>query len=179
MKEMIMETDRLRIRPLQEKDVSGLFVLLSNPRVNCFVNEKVSTVDQAREQIKNALSGYAFAVCLKETDVFIGKLFGWLEKPDTFSPCWNFLQEYCGKGYAAEAVRAWFDYLFKMRGVRRLYAYTEVDNFSSQQLCRRMGMRHEGTFKEFISFVNNSDGTPKYEDTMQFALLRREWNVKK
>jgi hypothetical protein len=28
---------------------------------------------------------------------------------------------------------------------------------------------------EFISFVKNEDGTPKYENTFQYALLKKEW----
>lgn len=55
---------------------------------------------------------------------------------------------------------------------RRIYAYVE----SSQRLCKKLGMRQEGLFKEFISFINNPDGTPLYENTMQFAILKKEWN---
>jgi len=35
-------------------------------------------------------------------------------------------------------------------------------------------MRQEGLFIEYI--VKNVDGTPKYENTMQFAILKKEWN---
>lgn len=51
-------------------------------------------------------------------------------------------------------------------------------NFPSQKLCERLGMRREGLFVEFISFVNNSDGTPHYENTYQYAILKKEWNNK-
>ena len=34
-------------------------------------------------------------------------------------------------------------------------------------------MRREGLFLEFISFVNNPDGTPRYENTVQYAILKR------
>ena len=37
-----------------------------------------------------------------------------------------------------------------------------------------MLMRQEGLFKEFISFVKNPDGTPHYENTYQYAILRLE-----
>ena len=37
-------------------------------------------------------------------------------------------------------------------------------------------MRREGVFLEFISFVNHPDGTPKYENTMQYAILKKEWD---
>ena len=84
--------------------------------------------------------------------------------------------KYQGKGYAYEAAQAFFDYLFKERGVRRIYAYTEDNNIASQHLCEKLGMRQEGLFKEFISFVKNPDGTPHYENTYQYAVLRKEWN---
>jgi ribosomal-protein-alanine N-acetyltransferase len=59
---------------------------------------------------------------------------------------------------------------------RRIYAYVEDYNIASQNLCRKLGMRQEGRFKEYISFVNHPDGTPIYENTMQFAVLKKEWN---
>lgn len=41
----------------------------------------------------------------------------------------------------------------------------------------RLGMRREGCFKEFVTFVNNPDGSPKYEDTCVYAILEKEWNT--
>lgn len=35
----------------------------------------------------------------------------------------------------------------------------------------------EGCFKEFVTFVNNPDGSPKYEDTCVYAILEKEWNT--
>ena len=78
-------------------------------------------------------------------------------------------------GYAFEAAKAFFDYLFTQKRARRIYAYTEDDNLSSQKLCEKLGMRREGMFMEFVSFVNHPDGTPKYENTIQYAILKREW----
>ena len=39
-------------------------------------------------------------------------------------------------------------------------------------------MRQEGLFLEFVSFVNFPNGTPKYENTYQYAILKKEWNQK-
>lgn len=36
-------------------------------------------------------------------------------------------------------------------------------------------MSREGGFLEFISFVNDPDGTPQYENTVQYAILKKEW----
>ena len=37
-------------------------------------------------------------------------------------------------------------------------------------------LRREGIFKEFVSFVKNPDGTPRYENTVQYAILKKEWH---
>ena len=84
---------------------------------------------------------------------------------------------YQGLGYAYEAAKTFFDYLFNEKGARRIYAYTEDYNLSSQRLCEKLGMRREGLFMEFVSFVNAPDGTPLYEHTMQYAILKKEWNA--
>ena len=59
------------------------------------------------------------------------------------------------------------NYLFYEKGARRIYAYTEDYNVSSQKLCEKLGMRREGMFKEFITFINDEDGNPIYENTIQ------------
>ena len=89
------------------------------------------------------------------------------------SPCWMLNKKFQGKGYAYEAAYAFFDYLFRDKGARRIYAYTEDYNLPSQHLCEKLGMRREGLFVEFVSFVNNPDGTPLYENTMQYAILKK------
>jgi hypothetical protein len=36
-------------------------------------------------------------------------------------------------------------------------------------------MRLEGLFREFVTFVDDDQGNPIFENTMQYAILRREW----
>lgn len=45
-------------------------------------------------------------------------------------------------------------------------------------LLRQAQMRREGLFLEFISFVNNPDGTPRYENIYKYAILKKEWDKK-
>ena len=178
METIELRTERLIIRQFREKDAESYFRLFSEPRVHCFAGERLESVEEARAEIlekKDRTDGSELAVCRMDTDEFLGTLFG-LWEGDTFSVCWNFLPECCGKGYAYESAKAYLDFLFHEMDARRIYAYVEEDNASSQQLCRKLGMRQEGLFKEFISFVKNPDGTPLYENTLQFAILKKEWN---
>lgn len=90
---------------------------------------------------------------------------------------WHFNKRFEGKGFACEAAAGLLDYLFREAGARRIYGFVEDDNIRSKRLCERLGMRREGCFKEFVTFVNNPDGSPKYEDTCVYAILEKEWNT--
>lgn len=68
-----------------------------------------------------------------------------------------------------------FSHLFIIRNARRLYAYVDAGNTASERLCERLGMRKEGIFQEFVSFVNDENGNPIFENTIQYALLSKEW----
>jgi RimJ/RimL family protein N-acetyltransferase len=171
-----IETNRLILRNFSAADAGGLLEYTANPRVNCFRDQHLSSLeDAAKEAQKRSGDDSHIAVCLKESDALIGELFCMKEDPDTFSIGWNFNAAYEGKGSASESARALMEYLFIEKEGRRLYAYVEDDNFRSQKLCEKLGMRKEGCFMEFISFVKNEDGTPKYENTFQYALLKKEW----
>lgn len=185
---MTIETERLILRPFLETDAADVFEYLEKPAVNCFASMKLNSLEEARAEMKKRVGEieYYFAITLKDTGKVIGEIDAYPEPgephsdesapKDTFSPCWMLNKAYQGKGYAYEAAHAFFDYLFKEKGARRIYAYTEDYNTSSQHLCEKLGMRREGLFLEFISFVNNEDGTPHYENTYQYAILKKEWD---
>ena len=174
-----LETDRLFLRKFKKADAKGVFDYLKDPQVNCFMEEKLSSLSKAESNVeKRIYDSSRIAVALKSTDELIGELFCEIEKPDTYSIGWHFNSEYAGKGYASESASAFINELFTHKNARRLYAYIEDDNYRSQQLAERLGMRREGLFLEFISFIA-VDGQPKYENTYQYALLKKEWLDKK
>ncbi len=179
----MIETERLVLRPFRESDAEDVLAYLRSPAVHCFSCMKLDSLEAARDEMKKrAADDLYLAIVLKESGKVIGEIFGHPEGTaledevqDTFSPCWMLNLNYAGKGYAYEAARAYFDFLFREKGIRRIYAYTEDYNIPSQRLCERLGMRREGLFMEFVSFIHHPDGTPLYENTMQYAILKREW----
>ena len=187
----MIETNRLILRPFRESDAEDVFEYRKAPLVNCFACMKLDSVEAARSEIADPADHeeIRFAIVLKESGKVIGEIDAHPEssqpdrsneqETDTFSPCWMLNQNYHNKGYAFEAAHAFFDYLFNEKGARRIYAYTEDYNLPSQHLCEKLGMRREGLFVEFVSFVKNQDGTPLYENTMQYAILKKEWDAQK
>ena len=187
---MTIETERLILRPFLETDAADVYEYLHEPAVNCFASLKLDTLEDAKAEMKKRVgeTEYCFAITLKDGGKVIGEIDAYPENdphgsggsaPDTFSPCWMLNLNYTGKGYAYEAAHAFFDYLFHEKGARRIYAYTEDNNLPSRHLCEKLGMRREGLFLEYISFVNNPDGTPHYENTYQYAILKKEWDERK
>ena len=186
----MIETQRLILRTFREEDDADLYEYLKAPMVRCFACMKVNTQEEAKnaalERAKD--KEYYFAIVLKENGKVIGEIDAMPETAapdkenaslDTFSPCWMLHPDYHGKGYAFEAAKAFFDYLFYQKGARRIYAYTEDYNLPSQRLCEKMGMRREGLFREFVTFVNDENGDPIYENTLQYAILKKEWDAMK
>ena len=185
---MIIETKRLILRPFTERDAEDLLEYLHEPQVHCFFSMKLETIEDARKSaVERARDPELyFAIKLKESGKVIGEIFAHAEntgpegeRKDTYSPCWMLNQEYQGKGYMYEAANAYFDYLFDHMGVRRVYLYTEDYNLSCQKLSEKLGMRREGLFMEFVSFVNDASGSPVFENTYQYAILKSEWENQK
>lgn len=171
-----LTTERLTLRAFREGDAEDLFAYLHHPGASCFLSMKLDDLAAARaEIIKRAGSEEIFAIEHRESGRVIGEVFGHLEPPDTFAVAWQLNAEFMGQGIAHEAALAVIDHLFGTRGIRRVYAYVETDNHPSQRLCRRLGMRQEGLFREFISFEADDAGEPIYVDTLQFAILKNEW----
>lgn len=185
---MVIETKRLILRPFLETDAADVYEYLREPAVSCFASMKLRSLDEALTEMRNRQgeTEYYFAITLKDSDKVIREIDAYPEagEPhaggnaarDTFSPCWILNESYQGEGYAYEAAQAFFEYLFSQKGARRIYAYTEDYNLSSQHLCEKLGMRREDVFLEFISFVNTPDAPPRYENTVQYAILKKEWD---
>ena len=147
---------------------------------------KLNSLEEAQTAVKEKMahSEYCFAIVLKDTKKVFGEIVAHpesshLDPAENFVyPYWMLNPAYQGTGYAFEAALAFFDYLFHQKGTRRIYAYTEDYNLPSQNLCKKLGMRQEGMFMEFVSFVNDTEGNPIYENTMQWAILKNEWIAK-
>ena len=170
-----IETERLVLRSFRKQDAVGLFEYLHEPVASCFLSLALKDINAAEaEAERRSGDDEHIAVCLKASDRLIGDLFA-VQEEDTFSVGWNFNPVFGGVGYAFEAATALFIHLFTARAARRLYAYVEDHNISSRRLCEKLGMRQEGLFREFISFRKDDDGIPVYENTMQYAILRKEW----
>lgn len=178
---MTYHTDRLNLRPIEERDVDAMLATRTIPAVVEFTYEPIWTREYAIDRV-------ARYVCLsRETppiftrwmieirtsgevigDIFLSKdaeLQGTTEIGYVIHP------DYAGYGYATEAAREVLRIGFEEWGVHRIYARVDEDNTGSVRVCQHLGMRQEARF------IENDRRGDKWSTELVFAMLDREWEA--
>ncbi len=156
---MQLETNRLIMRPFEETDAEGLFLLDSNPEVMKYVGGIVSTeVEQSRQMIEFIQNQYKengvgrLAVIEKSSNILIGwsglkyltKEINGMKNVDELG--YRFLPEYWGKGYATETAIAALNYAFNEIKTDVVYAMAVTENTGSNRVLQKLGFEELGTF---------------------------------
>ncbi|HCY86834.1 MAG TPA: hypothetical protein DHV36_17020 [Desulfobacteraceae bacterium] len=158
----ILQTRRLTLRPLRMADLDNMVAnIMSDPDVMHWLPHSDATKTPegqravARGFLEDFISpwemeGYGiWAICLKgrgskASGTFIGYC-GFLpgqlegEGPEL---AYAVGQAYWGKGLVTEAARACLAWLFARSDIDRVYAVTDRDNYGSQRVMEKIGMRH-------------------------------------
>jgi RimJ/RimL family protein N-acetyltransferase len=140
----LIETERLRLRPLTTGDVDAFVALHQDERVNRFVG--AYTHRQALERLgaietQWAVRGHGLcAVELKATGEFLGRcgLHYWRQFDETEAG-WTLRAEAWGQGYATEAARAVVDWGFDGLGLDAITAMIRPGNTASERVAARLG----------------------------------------
>jgi RimJ/RimL family protein N-acetyltransferase/protein tyrosine phosphatase (PTP) superfamily phosphohydrolase (DUF442 family) len=150
------ETERLRLRRLQESDAPFILRLVNQPSWLRFIGDRgVHDLDDARRYIvggpQRLYASYGFGlfmVELRDDDTPLG-LCG-LIKRDTLPDVdigFALMPEYWGHGYAREAAAATLRYARDRHGLARVVAITSPDNTASGRVLETIGMRYEGNVR--------------------------------
>ena len=60
---------------------------------------------------------------------------------------YRFKKKHWGKGYATEAAKASIDYGFEMMQLDVIYGMTHADNFGSQNVFKKLGLKYINDFE--------------------------------
>ncbi|WP_322545169.1 GNAT family N-acetyltransferase [Elizabethkingia miricola] len=63
----LFKTERLIIRRFRESDAEDLFEYFEKPRVNCFMDEKLNSIEDAKAQVKKKALTYSITQKHKRT----------------------------------------------------------------------------------------------------------------
>ncbi len=148
------ETERLIIRPTSENDAEFILELLNTPKWIKYIGDRnVKTVEDAKGYIREKMLpqleklGYGnYTLIRKKDNQKIGTC-GLHDREglDGIDIGYAFLPEYEKQGFAFEAAAQIKAAAFNEFDIKVLSAITRKDNFSSQQLLKRLGLKLVGT----------------------------------
>ena len=151
---LILETNRLLLRPLELSDAEAMFVMDSNPNVHKYlwqnptqtIEETIKTIEYVRSQYERNKIG-RFATIVKETGEFIGWtgikfVHDHIENGNTnfYDYGYRLDPKFWNKGYATETSIAWLDYGFNQMNIELINAYTHSQNGASNHILQKIGM---------------------------------------
>jgi [ribosomal protein S5]-alanine N-acetyltransferase len=150
----LLHTGRLSLREMQPKDKESFIHFMTNRTCTRYL---LFTKDQktragARRLFDYILNSYesnepvlALAVVLKDKDEMIGSVgASRLETPDVFECYYILLPQMTGHGYATEAARRLFQFLFEQYKATEIRAYMHRENKASQRVAERLSMENKG-----------------------------------
>lgn len=150
---VILETERLRLRPWQASDSAPFAAMNGDERVMEFfpsvVTPEVSDGIMTRLQDHFNEYGWGFwAVELRATGEFIGFIGLLVPRPEIPAyPCvevgWRLAAQHWHQGYATEGARASLDFAFDQLGLDHVVAFVVPENTPSRAVMHRLGMRDQ------------------------------------
>jgi RimJ/RimL family protein N-acetyltransferase len=173
-----VESARLRLRALDDRDVADVFELYADRAAVRFgYAPPMNTLDDARrviqETIELARAGtlFHFGVADKEHDRVLGHatLFAWDRQHRRAEIGYSIRRDQWRRGYAMEAVSALIDFAFERLDLRRIEADADPRNAASIRLLEKLGFVREGYLRERWEIAG------EIQDAVFFGLLRREW----
>lgn len=145
---MILHTERLFLRELNQDDFDGLCAILRDEET-MYAYEGAFSDREAREWLDRQISRYRawgfglWAVILRETGALIGQC-GLTMQPwkgqEVLEIGYLFNRAYWGQGYATEAARACKRYAFAQLGAAEVCSIIREGNTASQRVALRNGM---------------------------------------
>lgn len=172
---MILETQRLILRPWELSDAQRLYALAKDPEVGPPAGWSVHTdVENSRVIIEQVLQDEGtFAVVLKENNLLIGCA-GWKETEahenlHELELGYWLGRDYWGHGYIPEAVDALIHHCFETLDQRRLWCGHYAENAKSRRVIEKSGFRFQFEREEEVELLNERR-TASY-----YSLEREEW----
>ena len=179
-----IETERLRIRRFEDRDVADILEYSSNADFWLARNldwpvstEGVKKYWEAQKDVDPSTypPWFSLVVELKSERRVIGHVGIGFTKAEGHRQGmigWLLGRKYQRQGLATEAVRALVTTAFDQLQLHRIFARTGRDNERSWRLMERLGMRREAHFRE------SHEVRGEWRDEFIYAILADEWKTK-
>lgn len=169
-----LETERLLLRRVNNKDIKEIFALRSNPETMKYIPRPlIKTDEDALEHIAmidskiDTNEGINWAITLKGSPKLIGIIGHYNVKPEHYRAeiGYMLLPEYHGKGIVSEAVKEAVNYGFKIMKLHSIAAILDPANHASAKVLKKNGFVKEAYLKENTFFEG------RFLDTIIYSIV--------
>ncbi|MGM0847405.1 MAG: GNAT family N-acetyltransferase [Bacillota bacterium] len=176
----VLETERLILREIRQKDATAIYGNFSDDRVTEFYDlETFTELAQADALIDKLAAGFRthnqirWAITLKPGNDLIGTCgFHEIEKEHyKVETGYELNPNYWGRGIMNEALNAIFAYAFEVMGVNRIEAFYDPENEKSRNVLENCGFIYEGTQRQ--RFFEKG----KFVDASLSSLLKENFKI--
>ena len=155
MHNIILETDRLILRPLTVNDADAVFVWASDPKVNRYMiyplHADIEVTRQWLRSVEQAEDGdYDFGFVRKSDGLLIGTGGVYDNGDGSWEFGYNLRHDCWSQGYATEATQAMIAFAHKELGAKVFVSNHAVDNPASGRVMEKCGLtfHHDGEYSK-------------------------------
>ncbi len=171
---MIIETERLILKPYELDNMNDYHALMSNACVWTYsTNVPHKNLLQTERKLNELVSRYNdsftefHALFAKHNNIFVGEA-GILSLNLNANRCvigYNLLPDFWGKGYATEISKSLIEYAFDELKVERVEALAMKSNAVSCRVLEKSGMTLEGVLRHFTKIQG------VYENVCYYSII--------
>ena len=175
----LLETERLILREISERDFDAVHAYASDPEVVEYVpwgpNTPQDTHDCLARTMTQAVAeprlDYVFAVESKDSPGMLGSVGLYIRPGDQDQAMLGYAygRNAWGRGIATEAGLVMVAMGFDVLGLRRIWAACDPENTGSRRVLEKVGMQVEGLLRS--DMVIRGD----VRDNLLWGILERDW----
>ncbi|WP_188054349.1 GNAT family N-acetyltransferase [Sphingosinithalassobacter sp. CS137] len=166
----VLETERLRLRPLSPDDAEALHPMLADAELMTWWSSGPhASLEETRDYLRPVPEWRHWAITRRGDDSALGWVAAGAKRSGVIEVGYILGRVHWGQGIAREAVTRLLDHLFFEEGQRRVIADTDPENRASRALLESLGFTLEGILRaEWETHIG-------VRDTALYGLLRDEW----
>lgn len=159
------------IDPIRETDQEDYFLNISHDKkvLESFICQYAETLEEFDFSAYPGRRDLS-AIRLKETGRLIGILSLFDERDGACEIGYGIGSRFWNRGYATEAVRRFLEYLFREKGMRRVYASFFTGNDASRRVMEKCGMTFDHFSEKELSYLG-------VERDLTYYVIRRKPDV--
>lgn len=153
LKKPVIDTSRLRIRPMCASDVPALMEWMPDKSIYTYWGKGPGKTDRNPqllfERAEKPSKRFHLGIEEKSSAKVIGDIWVYLIEGDRMACVAIRLSQSCqGKGCGTEALSAMTDFCFQHTELQRLWAEADIRNTASQKMLEKCGYRQEGLIRQ-------------------------------